>query len=266
MSMDAARSWQLSIWDRYPETYASEIDCRFMPVVDGVIRRAQLAPGQNVLDLGTGTGSAALRAAAQVATGQVLGVDISPAMLTSARARAEAGHLANVSFRVGSGEAIPADDRSVDVVLASLSVMFMLDRAAAAHEIARVLRPGGRLVAAVWAGPRDNDLVRFQQLAGQFAPPPVPDVGPGALGNPQPFVEQLQSAGIIVSVDTEVIEFGFENFASAWDIFAGVTAAGLDRDLREQAEQTVRSAFWSDAERPRTFRNATHFVVGTLRG
>ncbi|MAM67005.1 MAG: hypothetical protein CL702_11580 [Chloroflexi bacterium] len=59
----------------------------------------------------------------------------------------------NVSLREGGAEAIPADDNSFDVVFASLSFMYVVDRAAAVSEFARVLRPGGRLVGSVWTGP-----------------------------------------------------------------------------------------------------------------
>ena len=58
-----AAEWQRGIWDRYPEIYEREVDPRFFPVVQGVIRRASLTPGQNVLDLGSGTGAVALHAA-----------------------------------------------------------------------------------------------------------------------------------------------------------------------------------------------------------
>ena len=82
-------------------------------------------------------------------------------------------------------------------MLASLSLMYVIDREAAAHEIARVLRPGGRLVGAVWAGPERADIVLLQQTAGSFAPePPVPGVGPGALGEPASFLAQLGEAGL----------------------------------------------------------------------
>src|SRR5215213_4240152 len=80
--------------------------------------------------------------------------------------------------------------------------------ASCTSSIARVLRPGGRLVAAVWAGPEQCDIVRFQQIAGSFAPPPpVPGVGPGALADPSPFLAQLEAAGIDARVETEILGF-----------------------------------------------------------
>ena len=85
--------------------------------------------------------------------GRVLGVDISPEMLAYAQTQLTTNGLNNVSLREGGAEAIPADDNSFDVVLASLSFMYVVDRAAAAGEFARVLRPGGRLVGSVWTGP-----------------------------------------------------------------------------------------------------------------
>ena len=166
-------AWQRGIWDRYPALYRQEVDRRFAPVVEQVIARAALQPGEHVLDLGTGTGSVALQAASLIGPGGgVLGVDISPEMLTVAQQRGTAAGLTNVRFREGRAEAIPAEDGHFQVVLASLSLMYAIDRAAAAREMARVLRPGGRFVAAVWAGPEQCDIVLFQQTAGRFAPHP----------------------------------------------------------------------------------------------
>ena len=117
--------------------------------------------------------------------GHVLGVDISPEMLAYAQTQLTTNGLDNVSLREGGAEAIPAGDNSFDVVFASLSFMYVVDRAAATGEFARVLRPGGRLVGSVWTGPEQCDLVRFQKIAGSFAAaPPVPGVGPGALADP----------------------------------------------------------------------------------
>jgi hypothetical protein len=64
-----AIQWQTHVWNRMAPVYVREIDQRFLPVVGHLIARADLAPGQRILDLGTGTGSVALRAAALVAPG-----------------------------------------------------------------------------------------------------------------------------------------------------------------------------------------------------
>lgn len=266
--MTDALSWQRGIWDQYPELYLREIDKRLAPVVDGVTARAALRPGLSVLDLGTGTDSVALRAAALVAPGgRVVGVDISREMLAAAQRRATAANISNVTFREGGGEAIPVDDGVVDVLLASLSIMYMIDRAAAAREIARVLRPGGRFVAAVWAGREQCAVVLFQQTAGRFAPtPPVPGVGPGALADPKPFLAQLEDAGIHPSVETGLVEFEFDSFASAWDIIAGVTTSGLEPEKQQEAKAAVVAMMWPHGDGPRRFRNSTQFIVGWRAG
>ena len=259
-----AFGWQVGIWDRISDTYVREIDSRFAPVVDRLLAHAALAPGEHVLDLGTGTGSVAVRAARLVGgSGQVLAIDPSPQMLARAGQRAASLGAANITLREGRGESIPADDAAFDAALASLSLMYHIDRAVAAHEIARVLRPGGRLVAAVWAGPDQCDIVRFQQAAGRFAPaPPVPGVGPGAMADAAPFLAQLAGAGIDAAVEQETTSFQFPNFESAWDVLAGVTAAGLPPEQQQQAKAAVMAAMWPEPDKPREFRNLTQFIVG----
>ena len=263
----AARAWQVDIWDRMSQIYLREVDRRFVPVVEKVIERAALEPGHRVLDLGTGTGAVALQAASLVGpTGQVTGTDVSSDMLGLARERASALRHANLNFQEGGAEAIQAQDASFDAVVASLSLMYVIDRAAAARECARVLRPGGRFVAAVWARPEECDIVLFQQTAGRFAPaPPVSGVGPGALADPAPFVGHLAEAGIDASVETESLGFDFDDFASAWEVLAGVTTAALEPDRREEAKSADRAVMWPDSDGPRHFRNVTQFIVGRKR-
>jgi len=259
-----ALAWQTGVWDRISNLYWHEIDRRFAPVVENVITRAGLAPGQRALDLGTGTGTVAERAASIVGSnGQVIGVDISREMLSLAGQRVAARGLQNITFREGRAEALPAEDADFDTVLASLSLMYVIDRPAAAREIARVLRPGGHLVGAAWAGPDQCDIVRFQQTAGSFAPPPpVPGVGPGAMADPGPFLEQLAAAGIQARVETETLGFDFDDFASAWDVLAGVTTAQLAPDRREEAKRAVQAAMYPNGDGPRHFRNVTQFIIG----
>ena len=264
---DEGFAWQVGVWDRMAQPYEREVDRRFATVVDSVVRRAALREGDRVLDLGTGTGAVAVRAASLVGTtGLVTAVDISSEMLALARERADGLGLRNVALREGRAEALPVDASSCDAVLASLSLMYVIDRTAAAREIARVLRPGGRFVAAVWAAPADCDIVRFQQTAGSFAPaPPVPGVGPGALADPGSFLSELATAGIESHVETEVLGFDFDSFESAWTVLAGVTTAALAPARRDEAKAAVRNLMWPGGDGPRHFRNTTHFIVGGRR-
>ncbi len=263
----AGLAWQIGVWNRISDVYLREIDRRFEPVVDHVIARAQLAPGDRVLDLGTGTGAVAARAAQLVGPeGLVVGIDISADMLQAARQRVAAQRLGQVTFREGRAEALPAENESFDVVLASLSLMYVIDRAAAARELARVLRPGGRLVAAVWAEPETCDIVLFQQTAGRFAgPPPVPGVGPGALADPSAFLRELEAAGIAARVECATLGFDFESFGAAWDTLAGVTTAQLPPERRQEAQAAVLAAMYPNGDAPRHFRNTTLFIVGRRR-
>ncbi len=258
--------WQVGVWNRMSDIYVREIDRRFEPVVEQVIARAQLRAGEHVLDLGTGPGAVAERAAQLVGPeGTVVGVDISADMLRVAQARLAARGFTKVSLREGRAEAIPAEDEAFDVALASLSLMYVIDRAAAAHELARVLRPRGRLIAAVWAEPEACDIVSFQQTAGRFAgPPPVPGVGPGALADPTPFLRQLADAGIEASVERATLGFDFESFEAAWDALAGVTTADLSPERQQEAKAAVMAAMYSRSAGagPRHFRNTTQFIMG----
>jgi ubiquinone/menaquinone biosynthesis C-methylase UbiE len=266
-SYRAGLAWQTDIWNRMSDVYLRELDRRFVPVIEQVLARAGLSPGQRALDIGAGTGSVALRAATLVAPGgRVTGIDISSEMLALARRRAEELGLDDVSFLEGRAEAIPASDAAFDVALASLSLMYVIDRDAAAREIARVIRPGGRLVAAAWAGQEQCDIMRFQQIVGSFAPtPPVPGVSPWALADPAPFLAQLAEEGIDAQVETVTLGFSFDDFASVWEALAGVTVAQFAAEQRQEAQAAVMAAMWPHGDGPRHFRNSTHFITGQRR-
>jgi arsenite methyltransferase len=110
---------------------------------------AALAPavGETVLDLGSGGGMDVFLAAPKVgATGRVIGVDMTPEMIARARATAERHGFANVEFREGRLEALPVDDASVDAVTSNCVINLVPDKAQVFREVARVLKPGGRLV------------------------------------------------------------------------------------------------------------------------
>ena len=108
---------------------------------------AALAPGETVLDLGSGGGIDALLAAQAVgATGHVIGVDMTEEMIELARKNAEACPSASIEFTHGRLETLPLEDESVDVVISNCVINLCEDKPAVFAEAARVLRPGGRIV------------------------------------------------------------------------------------------------------------------------
>jgi SAM-dependent methyltransferase len=108
-----------------------------------------LAPkaGETVLDLGSGPGLDVFLASPLVGpTGRVIGVDMTPAMLEKARRNADRMGATNVEFREGRLEALPVADGSVDAVTSNCVINLVPDKAAVFREVARVLKPGGRMV------------------------------------------------------------------------------------------------------------------------
>ncbi len=105
-----------------------------------------IRPGEHVVDCGSGSGADSLIAARLVgASGNVIGVDMTPEMLDAARRAATTTGLDNVEFREGYLEAIPVDDGWADVIISNGVLNLVPDKASALAEMRRVLRPGGRL-------------------------------------------------------------------------------------------------------------------------
>ncbi len=107
---------------------------------------ASLQAGEVVLDLGSGGGFDAFLAAREVGEhGLVIGVDMTPAMVSKARTNAEAVGYSNVEFRLGEIEHLPVADSTVDIIISNCVVNLSPDKAQVFREANRVLRPGGRL-------------------------------------------------------------------------------------------------------------------------
>ncbi|MGH2446299.1 MAG: class I SAM-dependent methyltransferase [Candidatus Limnocylindria bacterium] len=139
-------------------------------VGDAIVRRAGIAEGEEVLDVACGTGNAAIQAA--LAGGRVTGLDLAPQMFEAGRRRAaEAG--ADVTWIEADAEAQPFEDGTFDVVLSTFGVMFAPRHVVAAREMARVLRPGGRIGLATWT-PEGTVGGLFATMAGHL--PPAPEI------------------------------------------------------------------------------------------
>jgi SAM-dependent methyltransferase len=170
--------------------HAAFADARGAVVTEKLLERAAPQPGERVLELACGPGGVGLAAAALVAPeGEVVLSDVAAAMTAIAAARVEAFGLRNVRTRDLDLEDIDEPDGSFDVVLCREGLMLVPDPVRAAREIARVLRPGGRVALTVW-GPRARNpwlgLV-FDAASAQFGTPVPPP------GIPHPF--SLDDAG-----------------------------------------------------------------------
>jgi len=145
-----AEIWSVGSYER--------IAARFAPVQDELVERLRVQPGDRVLDLATGTGEVAIRAAR--AGGEVTAIDIAEPMIEKARRRAqEAG--AAVKFDVGDVEYLPYDDACFDALASNFGLVFAPDHANVASEVARVTCGGGRMAFTAWKpNPRLGELYR----------------------------------------------------------------------------------------------------------
>ncbi|NVM78394.1 SAM-dependent methyltransferase [Duganella sp. SG902] len=155
--------------------------------------------GERVLDVGCGAGASSLALAARVgAQGQVLGVDISEALIE--RARALAPQDAPVRFQVADASGAELPEGAFDILFSRFGVMFFDDPAAAFAHMRRALKPGGRVAFVCWRGAAENDWVRLPMGALKgivpLAAPPDPEApGPFSFGDPARVARILTAAG-----------------------------------------------------------------------
>lgn len=240
-----APAWEK--WDRRLDQNTAFINYR-------LISDARLRAGQHVLDLGCGTGYPALLAAQAVGKhGRVLGLDLAEGMLAVAQRKARSLGLSNVEFRAGDVTRLPFEPEAFDGVISRFCLMFLPDIPRAAGEIARVLKPGGYLAAAVWSAADKNPYLRLpMDILKQFVelPPPDPEQ-PGLfrLAKPGTLMEMAEEAGLRRVSEEEVEgEAVFDSSEEYWSSIVEMAAplqplfAKLRPEHRQQAESAIQRA------------------------
>lgn len=178
---------------------------QLQPIAGVVVDVAQPAAGERVLDLGCGTGNAALIAAERGA--RVTGVDPAQRLLDVAQGRAEDGGF-EIALLRGEAEEIPLEDGAVDLLLSVFGAIFAPDAAAAAAEMSRVTAPGGRIVLSAWipqgAISEVARLGREAVAAALGAPPGAP---PFAWHDPAALSDLFGEQGLAVTVEERTHAF-----------------------------------------------------------
>jgi ubiquinone/menaquinone biosynthesis C-methylase UbiE len=189
-----------------------------------VIERLAPEPGDRWLDLACGTGAIAERACA--AGADVTGLDLSPVLVETAKGRAAERGL-DVDYVVGDVEALPFEDAGFDKVSSTFGVMFAPDHEATAREIARVTKPGGRVVLANWTP--EGGIGKMFKLMAPYQPAPQPS-SPFDWGNEQ-RVRELLGDAFDLEIEEHVSTLRMPTAEDYWQLF--VTSYGPTKTLAE---------------------------------
>ncbi|NOX92985.1 MAG: arsenite methyltransferase [Gammaproteobacteria bacterium] len=157
---------------------------------------ASLKPGEVVVDLGSGGGFDAFLAAQEVGErGHVIGIDMTPAMLSKARTNAEKGKYTQVEFRLGEIEHLPVADNTIDVIISNCVINLSPNKQQVFHDALRILKPGGRLAI--------SDIVASTEMPEDMKNDPVLHAG------------CMAGAELVDDLKAMISEAGFENIRIA---------------------------------------------------
>jgi len=206
---------------------------------DHLMRAVEPRQGERWLDLATGTGEIAIRAARGGA--ETTGLDLAPDLIETARERA-AEQGVEVTWEVGDAEDLPYEDGSFDTVTSTFGVMFAPDHAAVAGELARVCKPGGRLGLVTWHPTKG--VAEFFKVMAAYQPKPPEGVGsPFKWGDHDHLRELLGDAFDLRFEEGDCPQPG-ESAEDTWVLFS--TSYGPTKTLADSLDDERREALHQD--------------------
>jgi ubiquinone/menaquinone biosynthesis C-methylase UbiE len=264
-------------WDSIAEGYDRFVTPTHMDLGEEALRRAGLRPGMRFLDVAAGSGALSIPAARLGA--QVLSVDISPTMVERLTARARQAGLSNLEARVMDGHALELEDNTFDMAGSQFGVMLFPDLPRGLRELARVTKPGGRVLMVVLGPPTKVEFFSFFMRAiraavpGFTGPPPEPPPLPFQVADPEKLRRELASAGLQdLRVETVAEPLEFQSGEHLWDWLtnsnpiAGAILAELKLTdgqrtvIRQALEQLVRERAGGSA--PAVLTAQVHIGIG----
>jgi SAM-dependent methyltransferase len=208
--------------------------------IEHCVFRLNPQPGERILDLSTGTGWTSRVVARRGAT--VVGVDIAADLLEVARTKAEAEQLP-ITYQLGDAESLPFDSGEFDAVVSTCGVMFATRPEAAAAELARVCRKGGRIALTTWLS--DGNLSKMFQVMRRYMPPP-PNPAPRSpfeWGRPERIRELLGDA-FQLRFEEGISYYREPSAEASWETFS--TGYGPTRALANSLDPERREALRQD--------------------
>ena len=182
---------------------------------DLMIDSVEAAPDDLWLDIGCGTGELAFLATRTGAT--IHGADLSPVLIATAQRQAvERGH--DLEFEVADCERLPYADGTYDVATSSVGVIFAPDHEQVASELARVLKPGGRLGLTAWT--TDGEVGEFFKLIGRYAPPPPEGAGSSLSWGAEEHCERMLGSAFELTFSHHDIPWVGESGLDLWNEMA----------------------------------------------
>jgi ubiquinone/menaquinone biosynthesis C-methylase UbiE len=252
--MDQAWSKIVAGWERHADWIAESS----RHVIAWMIGHLSPKPGQTILELGAGPGDTGFEVAKKLGPkGKLISSDLSPEMSDVAKRRVARFGVDNVDFRIVDGQKIDLPDDSVDGILHKFGPMLMVDQAAYASEIKRVLRPRGHFAGAVWAAAEKNPWLVMTPMSVVQSGIEMPPFDPSQPGGPFSFGDSgvLGSAVADVGFGDVVIEavdhtIQAEDFEALWTVqseLSGPIAAKI-MSLPNEKVELVKETFRTLAE------------------